>query len=188
MKKLFVVLSLLCPAVALADQSPFGILGRTNQVSIERRQHGNILTRIDLNTRISGNAKVYDVSVGSLTSGGVLLSFSVDSPAPLPLEPTHVLSAFCEGNSVSDLQACTDLRTIVSCNYLTLSQSQKAALGLLLGTCTKTCNTVSGSHPWGETFTDYQWTCTNPQAAECVIVAGMENRIDVIHPAAGCQF
>lgn len=189
MKRLTPVLLLLCTVVASlparADQTPFVNVGATNQVSVERRQFGDVHTRIDQNTVIPDTARLTGVSVTYPTSTTQATTVTLYVPAP-GSTLSHTAQSSCDGGSYD--YTCVGVAAINSCTFSSLSSVAQQAIRTLLGYCTLSCITATGTLPWGEGFTTYGWTCANPHQANCVVLAGMEHRVDVIEQASGCQF
>lgn len=182
----FVVGGNLSPAAA--DQTPFALVGSTNQVAVERRAFGDVLTVISLNTRIRDDSRVYAVDVEILPGDTVETTFSMVVPLPSLATPTHVAAAHCEGAGISEDPVCLGVRAINGCTYSNLPSISKTALSTLLGPCVKTCQTALSVTIGGEPVVFYQWSCAPQGTARCVILAGMEGRIDLIRQIGGCQF
>lgn len=184
--------SILCPlsSIARADQSTFGpYVGRTLQVLTERRQYGDVLTTISLGVLIPDTARVYDANVEYFSNGDMRSTVVLNVPNPPSYVSVKSVNASCEGSTVSNDPTCVGVRDIDSCDWKSLSTSSKTAINNLLGPCTgRVCSTAVSLTSWGELITVYSWTCLQPNTANCVLIAGMENRIDVIKDAGGCQY
>lgn len=176
------------PPALSADVSLNGpYLGRTNDVTVERRQYGDVIPYITLRTRIHDQTTVTAADVLETSPGNVEVIVNIDSPAPTSTQPSYFEMINCDGGGLSQDPTCAGIRSINSCNWNSLTQAARTALTTVLGSCTKVCNTAFTVQQWGEGATAYQWQCQVPTQAECVLVTGVEDRVDLVRRENGCQ-